>query len=299
MIKELIPENWAIHLKDEYAKPYFSALEKLVENAYNNSTVFPPRQMLFNALQLCAPEDIKVVILGQDPYHEPNQAHGLAFSVSDNCKRPGSLAHIFEEIGIEMGIGMEMKIDRNLKNEMEIGIELEIENKTEIGRKLRKKSETESELKIKSDDEGEKLIMVQPQSNNLTKWAQQGVLLLNTILTVETHKAGSHRSFGWQNLSDAIISVVNQVAPHAVFMLWGGDAHKKSRLIDAERHRIIKSTHPSGLPWGKSSNPAKMVGEFRYNGFGRNKESTFWGSMQFIEANNFLIENGLSAIDWR
>ncbi len=263
MIRELIPENWAIHLKDEYAKPYFATLEKGVETAYNNSTVFPPREMLFNALQLCAPEDIKVVILGQDPYHEPNQAHGLAFSVSDSCKRPGSLAHIFEEINMELEI------------------------------------ESENELEIENDDDREKLIMVQPQSNNLTRWAQQGVLLLNTILTVEAHKAGSHRSFGWQNLSDAIIEVVNDIAPHAVFMLWGGDAHKKSALINDERHLIIKSTHPSGLSWGKSSNPAKMIGEFRYNGFGRNKESAFWGSMQFIKANKYLISKNLSSINWR
>ncbi len=243
MITNLIPKNWAIHLAPEFSKPYFTQLEESVKKAYNTTIVYPPQNMLFSALNLCSTEEIKVVILGQDPYHEPNQAHGLAFSVLDGCKRPGSLAHIFEEI--------------------------EIETNDKI-----------------------------TQNNNLTRWAKQGVLLLNTTLTVEAHKAGSHRNLGWQNLSDAIISLVNNVAPHAVFMLWGGDAHKKAALIDDKRHLIIRTTHPSGLSWGKSSNPNKMVDSFRRNGFGRNKNNAFWGSMQFVEANKFLNKYNIQPINW-
>lgn len=259
-MKELIPQNWQSLLADEFEKEYFKQLVDNVEMAYASSVVYPVKKDIFRAFELCAPEDVRVVILGQDPYHEPGQAHGLAFSVPDMCKMPGSLNHIFQEIAFEF--------------------------------------------------------QTEPlPGNNLERWARQGVLLLNATLTVEAGKAASHESFGWQQFTDSVIACLSEKYEHIVFMLWGKSAAEKSKLIDLSRHKIYQSTHPSGLSWGKTSNHAKMLGRafavkpngdliphdvvFAYKGFGRLRDDSFWGSMQFRAANNYLQSNGKNSIDWR
>lgn len=259
-MKELIPQNWQNLLTGEFEKEYFKQLVDNVEKAYASTVVYPKRENIFRAFELCAPDDVRVVILGQDPYHEPGQAHGLAFSVPDSCKMPGSLNHIFQEIAFEF--------------------------------------------------------QTEPlPGNNLERWARQGVLLLNATLTVEAGKAASHESFGWQQFTDSVIAALSERYKHIVFMLWGKSAGDKSKLIDQSKHKIYKSTHPSGLSWGKTSNHSKMLGRtyvakssgdlmphdvtFAYKGFGRLRDDSFWGSMQFRAANFYLQANGKNIIDWR
>lgn len=259
-MKDLLPTEWQNLLEKEFAQQYFIELSDRVEKAYASSVVYPARANIFRALELCAPEDVRVVILGQDPYHEPGQAHGLAFSVPDMCKMPGSLNHIFQEISFEF--------------------------------------------------------QTEPlPGNNLERWARQGVLLLNAILTVEAGKAASHEEFGWQLFTDAIIACLSERYENIVFMLWGRSAISKKAIIDVEKHKVYTSTHPSGLSWGKTSNPVKMLGrafvaddrgdlvphdvQFAYKGFGRLRDDSFWGSMQFRAANNYLQSKGKKFIDWR
>ena len=259
-MKGLIPKKWCNLLIDEFAKGYFFDLSQKVDDAYSNSVIYPARENIFRAFELCAPENIKVVILGQDPYHEPGQAQGLAFSVPDTCQMPGSLNHIFQEIAMEF--------------------------------------------------------QAEPQpGNNLERWARQGVLLLNATLTVEKGKAGSHELFGWQKFTDAVIALLNEKYANIVFMLWGKSAAAKAKIIDTTKHKIYVSTHPSGLSWGKTSNFEKMKGcalsitdngdlikndvNFVYKGFGRLRNDSFWGSMQFRAANNYLKSKGKNPIDWR
>ena len=259
-MKELIPEKWMHLLKNECEKQYFADLTNRVEEAYSSSVVYPRRRDLFRAFELCDPDDVRVVILGQDPYHEPGQAHGLAFSVPEMCKMPGSLNHIFQEIAFEF--------------------------------------------------------QTEPlPGNNLERWARQGVLLLNATLTVEAGKAASHEAFGWQQFTDAVITLLSEKYANIVFMFWGKSAAEKAKLVDVSKHKIYQSTHPSGLSWGKTSNHAKMLGRtfvaknngdlmphdvvFAYKGFGRLRDDSFWGSMQFRAANNYLQSNGKDMIDWR
>lgn len=259
-MKDLIPEKWRNLLIDEFEKEYFIDLSQKVDAAYSNSVVYPARENIFRAFELCAPEDVKVVILGQDPYHEPGQAQGLAFSVPDMCQMPGSLNHIFQEIAMEF--------------------------------------QTEPLL-----------------GNSLERWARQGVLLLNATLTVEAGKAGSHESFGWQRFTDAVIGLLSEKCENIVFMLWGKSAASKIKFIDETKHRVYVSTHPSGLSWGKTSNMVKMKGcafkvtddgnlvesdvSFVYKGFGRLRNDSFWGSMQFRATNSYLKLKGKNPIDWR
>jgi uracil-DNA glycosylase len=259
-MKELIPEKWQNLLKCEFEQQYFVELENNVKQAYLSSVVYPAKENLFRAFELCAPEEVKVVILGQDPYHEPGQAQGLAFSVPDMCQMPGSLNHIFQEIAMEF------------QTEPLVG-------------------------------------------NSLERWARQGVLLLNATLTVEKGKAGSHESFGWQRFTDAVIALLSEKYENIVFMLWGKSAAAKAKIIDNTKHKIYISTHPSGLSWGKTSNFEKMKGcacsvnssgdliendvNFVYKGFGRLRNDSFWGSMQFRAANNYLKSKGKNPIDWR
>ena len=259
-MKNLISEKWKNLLDDEFGKKYFIELMQKVDLAYSNSIVYPIRKNLFHAFDFCSPENVHVVILGQDPYHEPGQAHGLAFSVSDMCQMPGSLNHIFQEIAMEF------------QTEPMIG-------------------------------------------NNLERWARQGVLLLNSTLTVEAGKAGSHETFGWQKFTDAVIGLLSERYENIVFMLWGKSAAEKSKIIDKTKHKVYISTHPSGLSWGKTSNVCKMNGcalrvsgngdltesdvNFVYKGFGRLRNDSFWGSMQFRAANNYLKSKGKKMIDWR
>ncbi len=259
-MKELIPAEWRNLLGRELEQPYFGELTNKVEHAYSSSIVYPAKENLFRAFELCDPENVKVVILGQDPYHEPGQAQGLAFSVPDMCPMPGSLNHIFQEIAMEFQV--------------------------------------------------EPLV-----GNSLDRWARQGVLLLNATLTVEKGKAGSHESFGWQRFTDAVIKVLSEKCDNVVFMLWGKSAAAKTKIIDNAKHKIYVSTHPSGLSWGKTSNFEKIKGSalsitdngdliendvnFVYNGFGRLRNDSFWGSMQFRAANNYLKSKGKNPIDWR
>ena len=183
-------------------------------------TVFPPEDEIFTALNLTSLNEVKALILGQDPYHDDKQAHGLAFSVREGTKIPPSLRNIFKELQSDVGISAD--------------------------------------------------------STELTHWAEQGVLLLNTVLTVRAHTPGSHRKHGWEILTDAIVKYVNLKSPHCAFILWGRDAWTKEPLINIDKHLIVKSVHPSPLS--------------AYNGF--------FGSRPFSQVNDFLISRNISPIDW-
>jgi len=219
--KSLSPE-WTKLLAPEFDKPYFKTLSDSVTTAYKTQTVFPPKDLLFNALNLCPVSQIKVVIIGQDPYHKKGQANGLCFSVNDDVKIPPSLKNIFKELAIDIP-----------------GFEI-------------------------------------PSSGNLEAWAKQGVLLLNAVLTVQEGLAGSHKNFGWQHFTDAIIKLVSQQKQHVVFLLWGNYAIEKAELIEnKEKHLILTSAHPSPLARGG-----------------------FFKQHHFSQTNAYLIEQGLTPINW-
>lgn len=217
-----LSHSWQKHLQTEIAKPYFHDLLNKIDACYKASTVYPRAELVFHALNLCPPENIKVVIIGQDPYHGPGQAHGLSFSVNDGVKLPPSLRNIFREMSADLP-----------------GYEV-------------------------------------PWSGNLEKWASQGVLLLNTILTVEAGKPGSHKNLGWEQFTDAIISFVSDHCPHVVFMLWGNHAISKTDLIDGSKHLVLTAAHPSPLARG-----------------------AFFGSGHFSKANKFLVSKGVAPVDWQ
>lgn len=185
-------KSWKDQLQPEFDKPYFKDLMQFVEREYEGHTCYPEYVDIFSAFNHCQFEDTKVVIIGQDPYHGPNQANGLCFSVKDGIKHPPSLINIFKEIESDLGIPY-------------------------------------------------------PESGNLERWAKQGVLLLNATLTVRAHEPGSHQKHGWEVFTDAVISKLSESSEHVVFMLWGGYAKKKAKLIDAERHYLLTSGHPSPL----------------------------------------------------
>jgi uracil-DNA glycosylase len=217
-VSDLNP-SWKVLLSDALETPSFKQLQNFLQT--NRTTIYPSVDKVFNAYNLCNPKDIKVVILGQDPYHDVNQAHGLAFSVDKVSKLPPSLKNIFQEL---------------------------------------------------SDD----LSLPPRKSGNLTSWAEQGVFLLNTVLTVTAHKANSHKGEGWEAFTDATIKILSDSFEHIVFILWGGSAAKKIKLIDQSKHLIIKSAHPSPLSV--------------YRGF--------WKSKPFSQANHYLKEHKREAIDW-
>ena len=212
--------DWTDVIEKERKEPYFRELHQFVDKAYASSTVYPKRQEIWNALMYTKREEVKCVILGQDPYHGPNQAHGLSFSVQDGVRFPPSLRNIFQELKHDIGC------------------------------------ET-------------------PESGNLEKWARQGVLLLNTTLTVEAGKAGSHRRKGWERLTDAIISDLGKREEPIVFILWGNDAKMKAKLIDGH-HSIFTSVHPSPLSAHRG----------------------FFGSKPFSKTNEQLEKWGMTPIDW-
>ena len=187
-----IDPSWQQHIGAEFNKPYFANLASFVKQEYATTTCYPPGQLIFNAFNLCPFDKVKVVIIGQDPYHEPMQAQGLSFSVADGVALPPSLQNIFKEINNDLGKPM-------------------------------------------------------PQSGDLTRWARQGVLLLNATLTVRAHQAASHQRHGWEQFSDAVISTLSSQCDHLVFILWGGYARSKASLIDRSRHLILESVHPSPL----------------------------------------------------
>lgn len=218
-----LPGTWNTALAEYTASAAFADLAEKIAAERKSHLVFPREEDVFRALQLTGLPEVKVLILGQDPYHDDNQAHGLAFSVPENVKLPPSLRNIYKELAVEY--------DR----------------------------------------------IFMPESGDLTHWAEQGVLLLNTVLTVRAHCANSHAKLGWEDFTDEIIKVVNaQASPGVVFMLWGNPAQKKRRLIDAARHHILCCAHPSPLS--------------AYRGF--------FGSNIFKRANELLTASGKKAVEW-
>lgn len=214
-------DEWKKLLQSEFDKEYFSRLSELVRAEYVHKTVFPHPKNLFRALDLCSPHDVKVVILGQDPYHTPGVADGLAFSTLPNNKIPPSLQNIFKEI--------------------------EAEYNTPINR-----------------------------DPDLTRWAKQGVLLLNASLSVRSGEANSHVDFGWHTFTDAIISAISREREYVVFLLWGAFAGKKAELIDTDKHLILTSVHPSPLSAHRG----------------------FFGCGHFKKANEYLLKHEKRAIHW-
>ncbi len=216
-----IEETWKQVLKDEFSKDYFIQLTDFVKKEYQTATIYPPGKLIFNAFNLCPFNRVKVVIIGQDPYHGPGQAHGLCFSVNDGIQPPPSLVNIFKEINNDLGKPV-------------------------------------------------------PLSGNLTRWAEQGVLLLNATLTVRAHQAGSHQRKGWEEFTDAVIRKLAEEKRNLVFILWGAYAQKKGSFIDRNKHLVLTSVHPSPLS--------------AYNGF--------FGNHHFSLTNDYLIKHGIEGIDW-
>ena len=214
-------KEWASFLDTQINSNDFLVFSKYIEELYNKKTIFPRYENIFRAFNLLTPDNVKVVIIGQDPYHGLNQANGLAFSVCDACKIPPSLHNIFKELVDDVGC-------------------------------------------------------VYPENGNLSKWAEQGVLLINTILTVEEAKANSHKGIGWENFTDSIIEKLSSSYSNLIFVLWGGQAQKKSVLIDETKHLVIKSPHPSPLS--------------SYRGF--------FGSKPFSRTNKYLREHAIKEIQW-
>ena len=217
-----IGNEWDELLADEFKKDYYIQLRKFLISEYNSHRIFPPMNDIFNALRYTSYSNVKAVIIGQDPYHEIGQAHGLCFSVREGVTPPPSLVNIFKEIQDELGI-------------------------------------------------------VPPKSGELTKWAKNGVLLLNAVLTVREGAANSHKGKGWEQLTDRVIELLNEREQPIVFLLWGRNARDKARLITNPRHCVLQCAHPSPLS--------------AYNGF--------FGCGHFIKANEFLEKNGFEPIDWQ
>ena len=213
-------ESWKPFLRSEFDKPYFKELAKFLHQEYETKTIFPKKELVFRAFATDLNE-VKVVILGQDPYHTPGAAEGLAFSVPNSQPIPPSLINIYKEIDSDIGKHANPR-------------------------------------------------------GSLRNWQKQGVLLLNTVLTVEAHKAKSHSGKGWETFTTATIEYLNQNRPHLVFMLWGRDARNKKSLIDTSKHLVLESAHPSPLS--------------AYNGF--------FGSKPFSKCNDFLIKTGQEPIVW-
>lgn len=217
-----ISNDWLEAIGGEFKKPYYSELYGFVKNEYSTKVIYPPSDEIFNAFHFTPLKEVKVVIIGQDPYHEPNQAHGLCFSVKDGVEIPPSLVNIYKELQDDLGCTI-------------------------------------------------------PNSGYLEKWARQGVLLLNTVLTVRAHQANSHQGKGWEQFTDAIISAVNAQDRPIVYMLWGRPAQSKIPMLTNPKHLILKAPHPSPLS--------------AYRGF--------FGCKHFSHANEFLKQNGIEPIDWQ
>jgi uracil-DNA glycosylase len=221
MVDPKIEESWKKILFDEFQKPYFKALKEFLVEEKTHHTVYPSGSHLFAAFDHTPFDKVKVVILGQDPYHGAKQAHGLSFSVQDGIAHPPSLQNIFKEL---------------------------------------------------SDDIGSP----SPKNGNLSAWADQGVFLLNTVLSVRANEANSHRGRGWENFTDAVIKLLSSQKEHLVFILWGAPAGLKASLIDTKKHLILQAPHPSPLS--------------SYRGF--------FGSKPFSKTNDYLIKNGKTPIQW-
>ena len=217
-----IEPSWKQHLQQEFEKPYFQQLTQRVRQEYTTTACYPPGKFIFNAFNLCPFNQVKVVIIGQDPYHEPGQAHGLSFSVQQGVAFPPSLQNIFKEIHDDLGTPI-------------------------------------------------------PQDGDLSRWARQGVLLLNATLTVRAHQANSHSTLGWQSFTDAAIQALAREREHIVYILWGGFARSKAYMINKQRNLVLESVHPSPLSANRGG---------------------WFGQHQFSRANNYLIEQGLQPIEW-
>lgn len=217
-----IEPSWKEALADEFDKPYFAELAAFVKDEYKTATVYPPPKFIFRAFELCPFDKVKVVILGQDPYHGPGQANGLSFAVAEGMRNPPSLQNIFKEL--------ESDLSEPVKN----------------------------------------------PSGDLSRWAEQGVLLLNATLTVRARSAGSHQNKGWEQFTDAVIRVLSEKREHLVFILWGNYAKQKGAHIDRARHLVIESPHPS---------------PFAAHG-------GFFGSKPFSKTNAYLASHGLAPIEW-
>ena len=217
-----IHQSWKPILHEEFDKPYFEELITFVKNDYQSKTCYPPGKQIFSAFDWCPFEELKVVIMGQDPYHGAGQANGLCFSVNDGIAHPPSLINIFKEIEKDLGLPY-------------------------------------------------------PESGNLERWARQGVLLLNATLTVRAHQAGSHQNKGWEKFTDAVIEKISEEKKQVVFLLWGGFAKKKMKLIDRNKHHILTTGHPSPLSANRG----------------------YWfGNKHFSETNSLLEQAGRKEIAW-
>lgn len=217
-----LQNDWQPLLAPEIHKPYFQEFVEFLKSEYETQTIYPPAKDVFNALHYTAYEDVKAVILGQDPYHGPDQAHGLCFSVQPGVKIPPSLANIYKELNDDLGLPI-------------------------------------------------------PDHGYLENWAKQGVLMINAVLTVRAGLAGSHSKMGWETFTDRIIKLLNEREKPVVFILWGGYARKKAKMITNPNHRVLEAPHPSPLS--------------SYRGF--------FGSKPFSQTNEFLIETGQEPIDWQ
>jgi uracil-DNA glycosylase len=216
-----IEESWKAALSDQFEQPYFQGIATFLRKAKaDGKTIYPPGSLIFNAFNTTPFEQVKVVILGQDPYHRPGEAMGLSFSVPRGVRIPPSLKNIYKELHEDLGIPI-------------------------------------------------------PNHGDLTKWAEQGVFLLNAMLTVERSQAGSHKKIGWQNFTDAVIRKLSDEREGLVFMLWGNFAKRKKELIDEQKHLVLEAAHPSPLAGG-----------------------AYFGSRHFSQANKYLEEHGREPIDW-
>ena len=217
-----IQNDWLTPLSPEFKKPYYAGLYKKIREEYSKQQIFPPADEIFTAFELTPLSEVKVVIIGQDPYHGEGQAHGLCFSVKPDIETPPSLVNIYKELNTDLGCYI-------------------------------------------------------PNNGYLTKWAKQGVLLLNTVLTVRAHQANSHRGIGWEEFTDAAIRILNEQDRPIVYLLWGKPAQAKKNMLNNSKHLILEAPHPSPLS--------------AYRGF--------FGCQHFSKTNEFLKENGLSPIDWQ
>ena len=222
--KVQLDESWKYNLAEFLLSPKMDALRDfLLQEKQQNKVIYPPRSLIFNALNTTPLDQVKVVIIGQDPYHGPNQAHGLSFSVQRGVALPPSLRNIFHELHTDLGVPI-------------------------------------------------------PKHGDLTHWAEQGVLLLNSVLTVEAGQPTSHQKQGWEDFTDHVIDVLNQQREHIVFILWGAYAQRKGQRIDPNKHLILKAAHPSPLAANRGG---------------------FFGCKVFSKSNNYLKQNGIEPIDWQ
>ncbi len=217
-----ITNDWLPALQDEFKKPYYAELYKKVQEEYKETQIFPPADDIFNAFHFTPLSEVKVVIIGQDPYHNVGQAHGLCFSVKPEVDIPPSLVNIYKELKDDLGCYI-------------------------------------------------------PDNGYLEKWAKQGVLMLNSVLTVRAHQANSHQGLGWEKFTDAVIRAVNEQDRPIVYMLWGRPAQNKAKSVNNPKHLLLKAPHPSPLSAHRG----------------------FFGCKHFSQANEYLKKNGLEPIDWQ